>query len=195
MGRSFAVFLTMVLLSGCGGYFPEKLPGEYIEDHPDSVRLGDVFAFAKIFDCTEAKSTFSCDMCKKGVQPVFIVMDNKSDVTYRFRKANVDSGYIYAEKAAMSCALSHMKGGIWPPAHVRINKINQGIMKDYTAKEIGDGLVEPGQALSGVMFIEPIENGERIDIPLISREDGERLMFQFPPSAISQRDEEHVVPE
>ena len=170
----------MSLISGCGSFYAGRLPSNYIEDYANFIKLKDITVAVKFYNCDEAKETFSCNMDKKGIHPVFIVIDNKSNVTYGFRKENIDSRYIYAVKAARSCFLSKMKyGGIWPPLHIRVSKINENMKNDYLSKEIADVSVEPGNSLSGVIFLKSIKSGEKLNIPLINRNDGTRLIFEF----------------
>ena len=177
----FLIPISLIaIISGCGAYYPIRLPSNYVEDYANSVKLKDVSVVVKFFDCDDAKETFGCNMCTRKVQPVFILINNKSNVAYGFRKANIDSNYIYAEKAAKKCARNKIiHGGPWPPLYVRIHKINDNIRKDYLAKEIVDVYVEPGRILSGVIFINPFKSGEKLNIPLINRKDGKRLVFEF----------------
>ncbi|MDP8266440.1 MAG: hypothetical protein P9M07_05780 [Candidatus Aceula meridiana] len=184
MLKRTVLFFTLVsltlIISGCGGYYAGRLPSNYVEDYVDAVNLNSVSVAVKFFDYDEANEIFSCDMRGRGIQPVFIVIDNKSDVAYGFRKANVEASYVYAEEAAKKCARNQLVyAGPWPPLHVRIIKINDNIRKDYLAKEIVDVSVEPNSDISGVMFIHPLESGEKFRIPLINRKDGSRLVFEF----------------
>ncbi len=176
----FILVFLMVAISGCGGYYAGRLPSNYVEDYVDAVNLNGVSVAVKFFDYDEASEIFSCDMRGREIQPVFIVIDNKSDVAYGFRKASVEPNYIYAEEAARKCARNQwIHAGPWPPLHVRIIKINNKIRKDYLAKEIVDVSVDPNSDISGVMFIHPLASGEKFSIPLINRKNGNKLVFEF----------------
>lgn len=187
----------LVLTSGCASYRFGRLPSSYIIDHPSSITQKNVSVAVKFFNASEAMTTFDCEMNKRNISPVYIVVENKSNSNYGFRKADVDSSYISGEDAAKKCTRSTMgrvaSYGVlgliviaWivfiPMAvaeMINCPRINAQMRSDYTSNEIADATIGPGRSLSGVMYVAPFKSGEAFTIPLVNRENGERLMFQF----------------
>lgn len=185
------------LTSGCASYRFGRLPSPYIIDQPDAVTQQDVSVAVKFINASEALSTFDCEMNRRNISPVFIVIENKSNNTYGFRKADVDSSYISGEEAAKKCARSTMGRvatyGIlglivilWvvfiPMAigeMINCPRINAQMRTDYTNNEIADATIGPGRSLSGVMYVAPFKSGTAFTIPLMNRDKGEKLLFQF----------------
>lgn len=185
------------LTSGCASYRFGRLPSPYIIDQPNASTQENVSVAVKFLNSTEALATFDCEMNKRNISPVFIVIENKSNNTYGFRKADVDSSYLPCEESAKKCSRSTMGRvatyGVlglfiitWiiflPMAigeAINCPRINAQMKSDYCSNEIADATVGPGRSLSGVMYVAPFKSGEAFNIPLINKETGVRLIFQF----------------
>lgn len=185
------------LTSGCASYRFGRLPSPYIIDQPNAITQKDVSVAVKFISSSEALTTFDCEMNKRNISPVFIVIENKGSSTYGFRKTDVDSSYISGEEAAKKCARSTMGRVatygvlgliviLWvvfiPMAigeMINCPKINAQMRADYISNEIADATIGPGRSLSGVMYVAPFKSGTTFTIPLINRETSERLLFQF----------------
>lgn len=188
---------VLSLTSGCASYRFGRLPSPYIIDQPTSMTQKDVSVAVKFMNASEALTTFDCEMNKRNISPVFIIIENKSSNTYGFRKADVDSSYISGEDAAKKCARSTMGRVatygvlgliviLWivfiPMAiaeMISCPRINSQMRSDYTSNEIADATIGPGRSLSGVMYVAPFKSGTPFTIPLINRDTNERLLFQF----------------
>lgn len=187
----------LALTSGCASYKFGRLPSPYIQDHAAPVTQKDVSMAVKFLNSAEANTTFDCELTKRKVIPVYIVIDNKSDVTYSFRKADVDSSYLPAEEVARKCARSTMGrvlsyGALgliiilWvvfiPMAiaeAINCPRINSQMRNDYITNEIADTTIAPSRSISGIMFVSPLKSGELFTIPLVNKDTGERILFQF----------------
>lgn len=185
------------LTSGCASYKFGRLPSPYIMDHPNAITQKGVSVAVKILSSSEALATFDCEMNKRKITPVFIVIDNKSNTAYSFRKADVDTSYLSAEEVAKKCSRSTMgrvlSYGVlgliiiaWivfiPMAigeAINCPRINAQIRSDYLGNEIADTTIAPSRSISGVMFVAPFRSGELGTIPLVNRDTGEKLFFQF----------------
>lgn len=201
MFKRIMCFLIIIpflsLTSGCASYRFGRLPSPYINDHPSSVTQKDVSVAVDFLGSSQADSTFDCEMTKRKVSPVFIVIDNKSSVAYGFRKTDVDSSYLSAEEVAKKCARSTMgrvaSYGIlglivilWvvfiPMAiaeMINCPRINSQMRNDYLTNEIADTTIAPGRSISGVMFVAPLQKGAKFNIPLIAKDRGEKIVFEF----------------
>ena len=194
---SLLIIPLLSLTSGCASYRFGRLPSPYMNDHPSSVTQKDVSVAVEFLSASQADSTFDCEMTKRKVSPVFIVIDNKSNDAYGFRKADVDSSYLSAEEVAKKCTRSTMgrvaSYGIlglvvilWvvfiPMAIAEIincPRINSQMKNDYLTNEIADTTIAPGRSISGVMFVAPLQKGAKFNIPLAAKNSGEKLIFEF----------------
>ena len=188
---------VLSLCSGCASYRFGRLPSPYINDHPAPITQNGVSAAVEFLNYAKADSTFDCELTKKKVIPVFIVIDNKSSAAYGFRKADVDSSYLCAEEVAKKCARSTMGRllgygflclcpFVWiiflPMVigeMINCPTINSRMKNDYMTNEIADTTIAPNRSISGVMFVAPLASGELFNIPLVNRDTGERLVFSF----------------
>jgi hypothetical protein len=187
----------LALSSGCASYRFGRLPSPYIADHPNPMTQKDVSVAVKFLSASEALNTFDCEMNRRNISPIFIAIENKSNVQYGFRRADVDPNYISGEESAKKCSRSTMSrvGGfgllgvfiiawiIFLPLSIAemVNspRINAQMRTDYTSNEIADTTIGPGRSISGVIYTSPLKSGEMFTIPLINRDTGEKLLFQF----------------
>jgi len=188
---------VLSLTSGCASYRFGRLPSPYINDHSSPVTQKEVSVAAEFMNYTQADSTFDCELTKKKVIPVHIVIDNKSNVAYGFRKADVDSSYLPAEEVAKKCARSTMGRmlgygflalcpilwlvflPILIGEMINCPTINSRMKNDYITNEIADTTIGPNRSISGVMFVAPLQSGQLFNVPLVNRNTGEKLVFQF----------------
>ncbi|MBU4251755.1 MAG: hypothetical protein KKC39_05600 [Candidatus Omnitrophica bacterium] len=187
----------LAFCSGCASYRFGRLPSPYINDHPAPITQKDVSVAVEFLSYSQADSTFDCEMAKRKVTPVFIAIDNKSNAAYGFRKSDTDSSYLPAEEVAKKCARSTMSRLlgygflalcpftwiIFIPMFIAemINcpTINSRMKNDYITNEIADTTIGSNRSISGVMFVAPLSSGQLFNVPLVNRETGERLVFQF----------------
>lgn len=188
---------VLLLTSGCASYRFGRLPSPYIQDQPSAITKNNISVAVKFFSVSEAQATFDCEMCRRKINPVFIIIDNKSNTACSFRKADVDTSYLSAEEVAKKCARSTMArlvsyGALgliviaWivfiPMAigeMINCPRINAQMRNDYLNNEIADTTIGPGRSISGVMFVAPFRSGELFTIPLANRDTGEKVLFQF----------------
>jgi len=187
----------LALCSGCASYRFGRLPSPYINDHPAPISQKDVSVAVEFLGYTQADSTFDCELTKRKVTPVFIVIDNRSNAAYGFRKADADSSYLPAEEVAKKCARSTMGRllgygflalcpFVWIifiplviAEMINCPTINSRMKNDYMTNEIADTTIGPNRSISGIMFVAPLSSGQLFNVPLVNRETGERLVFQF----------------
>lgn len=188
---------VLLFTSGCASYRFGRLPSPYVNDQPNPLTKNDVSVAIKIFNASEAQSVFDCEMAPRKINPMYIVIDNKSKTAYTFRKADVDTSYLSSEDVAKKCARSTMTRILgygflglfiisWiifiPMAiaeGISCPRLNAQMKNDYMSNEIADTTIAPERSISGVMFVAPFRSGEQITIPLVNRDTGEKLLFQF----------------
>lgn len=187
----------LALTSGCASYRFGRLPSPYINDHASPITQKDVSVAVEFLNYSQADSTFDCELTKKQVSPVFIVIDNKSSSAYGFRKGDIDSSYLPAEEVVKKCARSTMGRllgygflalvpFVWIiflpmliAEMINCPTINSRMKNDYITNEIADTTIASNRSISGVMFVAPLRSGQVFTIPLTNKDTGEKLLFQF----------------
>jgi hypothetical protein len=188
---------VLSLASGCASYRFGRLPSPYINDHPSPVKQKDVTVAVDFLSSSQGDTTLDCELTKRKLSAVYIVIDNKSNIAYGFGKANVDSSYVSAEEVAKKCARSTMgrlvSYGVlgcfiilwivfipmFIAEAINCPKINSQMRQDYTTNEIADTTIAPNRSIAGLMFVAPMQSGQIFTIPLTNRDTGEKLLFQF----------------
>lgn len=181
MKKTLVLLILVLLISGCLTYYsPTNLPNFFVEREANIIKKSGVSVTAKFLNCDESLKYFDCEICEKKMQVVLVAIANNSENIYGFRKSSVTPENIEANKVSVKCARSILtNGGIFPPAIVRNNKINQEIRKDYLSKEIKDSQIKPKEELSGTIFFNQINKDEKVVIPLFNQDTGEKLLFEF----------------
>lgn len=196
MSRLFAVLLSITLLvSGCASYKAGVLPSKDVFTYDNKQEKNGLIAVADILDAKETKRIFQFDLQSKGVQPVYIVIDNRSTQTYEFSKANLNKNALSSQEVSEKCKFSTVGRAttygviglfIWPfliPAvvdGVGSANANKKIEDDYAYKEINDKTrIAPNGMLTGIVFVEKMKPGENFDMRLLDVETSELALFSF----------------
>ena len=101
-------FLVLSLVSsGCVRYHPHIEDRSSFMERAQTQTQGDVTATVSVLSNKESKRAFGVELAKKGVQPVWVEIDNQSpNFYYVFIPRNMDPNYYSAEEAAY---MAHFK--------------------------------------------------------------------------------------
>lgn len=196
MNRLFAVLLSIALLvSGCASYKSGVLPSKDVFTYDNKQEKNGLIAVADILDAKETKRVFQFDLQSKGVQPIYIIIDNRTTQTYEFSKANLNKNALSSQEVADKCKFSTVGRAttygvlglfVWPfliPAvvdGVGSANANKKIEDDYAYKEIIDkSRIAPNGMLTGIVFVEKMKPGENFDMRLLDVETSELVLFSF----------------
>ncbi|MFA5336320.1 MAG: hypothetical protein WC324_05305 [Candidatus Omnitrophota bacterium] len=194
--KRFAVFCLVVslFLEGCASYRGGLLPSKDVMNYEKKQVQKEVYVVADFLDTKETKQIFQFDLQSRGIQPVFIIMDNRSLVTYDFKKSDLNKQVMSSQEVADKCkfntagrATAYGVAGIfiWPfliPAvvdGVGSSEANRKIEDDYAFKELQDGRLTPNALMNGIVFVPKMKEGEDFTIRLKDMETFEILRFSF----------------
>jgi len=115
----FLLALALVVgTGGCGGYVPVRwprrelwapsadprppitLPSGDIAAYPGRIEREQVAVAVEVIDRQQTQSRFHADLLGRRIQPLMVVIANRSGRTYRFSKARVDPPVMAAARAA-----------------------------------------------------------------------------------------------
>lgn len=195
MKRMFiALIAVSYILTGCASYSVALLPTKDVFNYPSRQVQKEVYVVADILDAKETKQIFQFQLQQKNIQPVFVVIDNRSNQTYQFSKSDINKQLLSADQAADKCKFSTIGRAttygiaglfIWPfliPAvvdGVGAHQANVKIEEDYMFKEIKDDRILPNGILNGVVFVPNMKKGEDFIIRLKNFDTSEILSFSF----------------
>ena len=196
MRRMKKLVLLLVIggLCGCASYNTMSLPSADVYAYSNRQAQKDLTISVEFFDASKTRKIFKVNLLKKGYQPAYIVIDNRSKETYLFNKSRISKtcydASVIAEKCGFSTAgraTAYGVGGLflwplWIPAIVDGTgsaRANREMQSDYAVKEIKNGRIQPNGLLSGVVFVDKMANGEHFDIRLQNIETNEILLFNF----------------
>ena len=81
MKKVVSVALICLAFICCARYNVSNLPSNNVMDYPNREEQDGVAVACKVFDVREIKEIFSGNTLKKGYQPIYLVIDNRSPET------------------------------------------------------------------------------------------------------------------
>jgi len=184
----------IVFVSGCASYRAGSYPTKDILAYSNIQERGDLKIAAKFLDTNETRQSFQRNLQDQGIEPVFLIMDNRSKDTYNFSKSMVNRNVIQAEEVAHRCRFGTGKRvasyGVlailcWPfliPAIIDgfgSSGANTRMRDDYIFKQIKDERIFPMGLLTGFLYIEKLKPGEDLIIRLQNISSSEVALFRF----------------
>lgn len=190
------LFLSTVLIftSGCATYHSGRLPSGNVNSYANCQDQNGLKVAVKFFDAKESKQTFGVGKLYSLYQPVYIVIDNRSENVYEFKKSTLNKSSVPAEEVAKECGFSTAGRAtaygvaglfIWPfliPAvvdGVGSAQANQKMESDYTYKEIKDDRIARNGLLTGIVFLDKMKDGEELVVRLRNLDADSVKLFSF----------------
>ena len=177
-------------------HHPSSLP-----HYPGRLEQNGVSLEVEFFDPDLSVSVFGVNLLRHGIQPLTLLIQNRSQQTYTFQKAQVHARYIPAEQAAAYAYVNPVEATVhtttWLPkvfmksvAGVVFPKnrklstpgpfMNEEIREHFAREEIPDAAIGPNGSLSGFVFIPPPEPGPSLHITLLNAQTQQPLVFDVP---------------
>jgi len=179
--------------AGCVSYRPKPLADVHFQDRvawvgDDDVRIGVAALSAK-----ESKQAFGVPLAKKGMQPVWLSIENRSSTPILFLQQSVDPDYYSPAEAAHR---SHYSGTtrflfygvagllfppLWIAAPIELVSayVANGRMDErFQETGIGNRLIAPDKTAEGFMFTRFDEGTKPVPIGIIT-EDGRKRFEAF----------------
>ncbi|MFA5119280.1 MAG: hypothetical protein WC695_10645 [Candidatus Omnitrophota bacterium] len=190
------VIPVTLLFSGCASYSPGVSPLSDINASVHTKQDSGVTVGVRELGPKEIRATFKRNIHKHFVAPVYIVINNKSQDTYQFRKNSVNKSLFSANETADKGKFSVfwrvlpfspfiVSVFLWPfliPALVgglgAVNA-NKLMRADYVKKEIDERDILPEETLSGFLYFDSRVKGESFVIRLKNLSSEQMAVFEF----------------
>lgn len=198
MRNNFLISLMIfpLFIIGCANYQSKTLPSpertfagaSYSQDEED------VHVAVKFLSPQESKRYFGKKKVGTQFQPTLIAIQNNSREIYHFQKNQLSRPAISADMVAKECqfntaarATAYAAGALflWPLAIPAIidgvgsSNANAKMESDFIMKELQDLDVSPGMTVQGVVFFDPMRQGETLQVKVFSKTGPSPRTFSF----------------
>jgi len=180
------ILLAMALHVGCVSYRPIPLSQLDFHDRLRFATDGEVTVAAAVLGPEETRKTFAVDLYAKGVQPVYVKIDNQSSSTFIFFERSVDPHYFSPLEAAYQAHVSVMapfyqyglsSAVMWPllpfvPIRaITAGKANSEMDEYFDDAGIGNESISPGEQLEGFIFTHIDPGAKKVPVTLYGAEE------------------------
>ncbi len=189
-------WITLLVLSlsfnGCVTYRPQPADRVPFMERAQTQTQDALTVTVAVLSDKEAKKVFGVNLAKKGVQPVWVKIENRGKIPFVFIPRNMDPNYYSAEEAAY---MAHFKQGkqflesgviaviFFPlialiPVNFFAARHANGKMDDLFGKlALSSNIVMPDSGQSGFVFTSVDEGTKHVKVDMIGN-DGHRI-FNF----------------
>ena len=171
MGRNrylciFAFFC--MLIYGCAGYSPRPLSESLFLERTQTKFEDNVRVRAAVPDAAETRRIFGVDLYRRGIQPVWIEIENKDEQPIWFFPVGLDPMYFTPLEAAFL-------------SHFRFSNTSNIKMDRYFFKNGKDVYVQPGSVKAGFVFTNLDEGTKAFVVDLLGDDHQVRTFTFFIP--------------
>ena len=164
--RQIVLFvLSSFALCGCATFQPQPMDEAAFQQRAETQVENGVRVSAAVLSAAEAETMFGRPLYKKGIQPIWLEIENNTDTRLRFLPVSVDRDYFAPMEVAY---LYHSSFS---------GETNDRIDRFFHEQNIGD-FINPGQVSSGFVFTNLEMGTKAFIVDLISR-DQQLLSFMF----------------
>lgn len=186
-------FLALsLILSGCVRYRPQTQDRASFMERAQTQTDENVSATVTVLSDKEAKRVFGVNLAKKGVQPVWVEIQNKDTIPYVFIPRNMDPNYYSSEEAAYMAHFRQtrqlLEAGILaiiffpalaliPVNFFAVRHANNKMDKIFKTLAMPSYIVMPGAKEAGFVFTSVDEGTKHVEVDLLG--DREHKTFNF----------------
>jgi len=173
------ILFFLICFSGCSVYRPGSLEDVSISERVQTKEDSDVSVSVAVLSARESEQVFGVPLALKGIQPVWLNIENKCENPLLFLQHFVDPDYFSPQEAAYMSRLKVKRATgtnrilfflpdlIFKPfQHLQSKLILRKILADFHEKGVHNTLVEPGETVSGFMFVPYDEGTKKINVVL-----------------------------
>jgi hypothetical protein len=192
----FALVPLLILslaFSGCVRYRPQISDRSSFMDRAQTQTQGDATVTLTVLSNKEAKKFFGTSLSKRGVQPVWLEIENRGKTPYFFIQRNMDPNYYSAEEAVY---MAHYRQGkqffeaglvgilffpllaLIPVNYFVIKNANRKMDNLFDNVSMHSYVAMPGKKLSGFLYTSVDQGTKHLKIDLLG-DQSERKIFDF----------------
>ena len=168
MNRYFflsAVTLCFLLFLGCASFQPRPMAEVPFKDRAQTQSEGRVRVTAAVLSAEESKEVFGVDLYKKGIQPIWIEIENRDKEPVAFLPGSVDRDYFTPIEVSYVNHFTHAKD-----LNQEMDRHFYGLSMGYT--------IGPNKVRSGFVFTHLDEGTKAFNVVVIKK-DHQIMPFTF----------------
>lgn len=190
-----SVWLVLaVSLSGCVSYRPKPVAEVPFLERAQAQEDGNVKATVAVLSDKEAKDVFGISLARKGVQAVWLKIENQSNTPYIFLQGSVDPNYYSSDEVAFLSHFSAKKKifgmGLLsvllfplvltvPFEYASAKYANIKMDRIFAESAISNDMVMPEDTASGFMFTPLDEGSKQVSLSLNGKGKEKKFSFFF----------------
>ncbi|MDD5226202.1 MAG: hypothetical protein PHV97_03335, partial [Candidatus Omnitrophica bacterium] len=187
-----AFLILSLVFSGCVRYRPQTSDRASFMERAQTQTRDDLTVTLTVLSNKEAKKFFGTSLSKRGIQPLWIKVENRSDSTYFLIPRNIDPNYYSAEEAAY---MAHYRQGkqllesgivgiiffpllvLIPVNFFTIRYANKKIDRVFSEVSMHSYVIQPGQKHEGFLYTSVDQGTKHVKVDLLG--DKSREIFDF----------------
>ncbi len=186
------ILAISLVFSGCVRYQPKLMKSSSFLERIETQEDGNVKVSLVVLSDKEGEEVFGTPLAKRGVQPIWLKIENGDSHPYLFLKRNLDPNYYSPDEAAYrnhySLAKRLLADGLIsalffpfllgvPVTIISINVANKKMDRAFDQLGIRNHLVMPHETVSGFMFTRVDEGAKHVSVQLLGAEQDKKFDF------------------
>jgi hypothetical protein len=170
MQRLTLSVIFILIVSGCAttAYNPRPLEEVSFKDRAQTQHDGGIRVTAAVLSAAESKEVFGLNLYKKGIQPVWLEIENKEKKLLLFLRYGIDPDYF----SPLEVAYMHRSG---------FSKSARSQMDQYFDEHTIEGWIAPGAVRSGFVFTKLKEGTKAFNVDVVGEDHRVRTFTFFIP--------------
>ena len=192
-----AIFMYLITSSGCASYRTSgAMPSTNIVDYSSRQTKEGITIAVGFLDNGEISRVFQRNMRQVGIQPVFIIIQNRGQEKLQFTREMVNWQTMFPNEAAKKCEFNVFMRVVWfsplmisalfLPILIPVimngmgaTKSNAEMLSDYSEKEIKFGYIKSGEKMQGFVYLDARIEKRDLLISLLKINTGSQVNFNF----------------
>ncbi len=189
--RYLLLILTLFLcVTGCSVYRPGSLEDFPILERAQTQEESGVSVSLVVLNARESEQVFGVPLALKGIQPIWLKIENKGSNSLLFLQHFVEPEYYSPQEAAYMSRLKVKRATgtnrvlfflpdlIFKPfQHIQAKFITRKILADFHERGVHNTLIEPGETVSGFMFTPFDEGTKKVSVVLYQKKKKTEFLF------------------
>jgi len=176
----FLVIAVALVASACASFDPVSLEELSFRDRLQTEEQGGLWVSVAVLSREEARQAFGVNLQKRGIQPVWLEIENRTDKQFWFMMTGLDPNYFSAHEAAY---MNHIRFG---------GKTNEEMDK-YFSGLVFDQEIVPGGTNKGFAFANETVGTKEVRIRLYGEKDVRTFEFFVSiPGVVSEWDQKDL---
>ncbi len=191
--RAISFFLVFsIAFSGCVRYRPHTSERSSFMERAQTQTRDDLTITLTVLSNKEAKKFFGTSLSKRGIQPLWLEIENQSESTYFLIPRNMDPNYYSSEEAAY---MAHYRQGkqfleaglvgiiffpllaLIPVNFFAVRHANGKMDKIFEEVSMNSYVIQPGKTQRGFLYTSVDQGTKHVKVDLIG--DQKREVFDF----------------